>query len=505
MRQVRVAGLTALILIAGLLAGAPAFGSVTTGGVTGPQIRLIVAQHVLDVPRAGKRVEVDPGIWVAALGGALRIDVGRVSYIRPVTIRQVITSAGVTRTRRMPAWMNAGSGRLRDFGRVTVRNSRGRVVGSRLFNFCPNNQQPAQTSPAAARTSAFPEGCFGSAFQLGTVAGIARGWAVDPAGVSAGGPFIFDLPLGTYHVTETIQPGYTRFFGIPARDATATVIAHVVKGNPSPFGTARARPAAGLAHPAAGLAHPAIAAARPVRSRDVPLLRHVPADALPDLVALPSSGISVAHVRRTGQDLLDFGATVWVGGHSPLDVEGFRTAGRPTMTAYQYFFHDGRLVGRTRAGTMGFDDDLHWQFKEFARYALLNASRKIVLRDRKVGFCIGPSDPIDLLLPHAAWKVPGAFSAVGNLCGQPSALSVTERVPLGWGDTYTPGDGDEQAMNITHLPDGTYYIEITVNPEHLLHEVTTANDTSLRKIIITGTPGHRHVRVPAFHGIDPEG
>ena len=56
----------------------------------------------------------------------------------------------------------------------------------------------------------------------------------------------------------------------------------------------------------------------------------------------------------------------------------------------------------------------------------------------------------------------------------------------------------------SHIPNGTYYIEIIANPEHLLHEVSTANDTSLRRVILSGTPGHRTVLVPAYHGLDRE-
>ena len=52
----------------------------------------------------------------------------------------------------------------------------------------------------------------------------------------------------------------------------------------------------------------------------MPLLSHVPANALPDLTPLPSWDITTSHVSKTRQDFLDFGATVWVGGHSPLDV-----------------------------------------------------------------------------------------------------------------------------------------------------------------------------------------
>ena len=65
-------------------------------------------------------------------------------------------------------------------------------------------------------------------------------------------------------------------------------------------------------------------------------------------------------------------------------------------------------------------------------------------------------------------------------------------------------DGAGQSFNITKVPNGTYYIEVAANPLRVLHETTTRNDISLRKVIISGTPGHRTVRVPAVDGIDPE-
>src|SRR6202034_3987098 len=90
----------------------------------------------------------------------------------------------------------------------------------------------------------------------------------------------------------------------------------------------------------------------------VPALANPPASTLPDLVPLPSWGITVAHVKKTkshgASDQLDFGATVSVG-HAPLDVEGFRSNGSPIMQAYQYFWRSGHIIGRGRAGTMGFE------------------------------------------------------------------------------------------------------------------------------------------------------
>jgi len=85
-----------------------------------------------------------------------------------------------------------------------------------------------------------------------------------------------------------------------------------------------------------------------------------------------------------------------------------------------------------------------------------------------------------------------------------TALLVQEMMPVGWRDTYLQSIAG-QAFSITRTPNGTYYFEITANPQHVLYELNTYNDVSLRKVIHGGTPGHRTVKVPAWHGIDPEG
>jgi hypothetical protein len=241
----------------------------------------------------------------------------------------------------------------------------------------------------------------------------------------------------------------------------------------------------------------------------VPYLANPPKDALPDLVPLPSWGISTSHTKASGtrpaRDLLNFGATVWVGGNSPLDVEGFRSHASPIMKAYQYFYRNGHVIGRARAGTMGFDNAKghhHWHFEQFARYTLLNSAKKLVVPSHKVGFCIAPTDPVDLLLPHAVWQP--SQVGLGGQCGSPTALWVREMMPIGWADTYFQSIAG-QSFNVTKVPNGTYYIEITANPLRVLHETNTHNDVSLRKVILGGTPGQRTVKVPAYDGIDPEG
>ena len=77
-------------------------------------------------------------------------------------------------------------------------------------------------------------------------------------------------------------------------------------------------------------------------------------------------------------------------------------------------------------------------------------------------------------------------------------------LPVGWGDTYyqaLPG----QSFDITDLPNGTYFIQITANPQGLLMVGSTTNNTELRRIILGGRLGHPTVRVPRWHGIDTEG
>jgi hypothetical protein len=477
----------AAVVLAGLALTAPVMAmpaqAAAQPAAQGPTVKLIVAQKTISLPRFGGQVFLDPGVWVASLGSALQFDVQRVTYLRPVTITQVIhLPGGGTTTVALPRSVLDGFNGLRNFLGLTVRNSHGKVVARGRIGFCPDTFDPERATPDSPASSPYPQQCAAfDPFQKATVWGIAKGWAADPF-EEAGRAY--RLALGTYHVTVVVNHPYLRLLGISPRNAKASVTVKVVPPT-TPFGSRRA--------PATSL---------PSLPRNVPQLASPPATALPDLVPLPSWGISTSHAG--GLDLLNFGATVWIGGTSPLDVEGFRTNGSPVMQAYQYFWQNGHLIGRMRAGTMGFDSapgHNHWHFQQFAEYRLLNSTKGVAVRSHKVGFCIAPSDGVDLLLPHAVWQ-PNSIGFVGQ-CGSPTALWVQEYLPVGWGDTYFQSVAG-QSFNITHLPNGTYYIEVIANPLRVLHESNVGNDVSLRRVILGGTPGHRTVRVPAWHGIDPE-
>jgi hypothetical protein len=504
-RTRRVAAAIALAATAALvitaLAAPAALGTSQSNasGAQGPAIKLVVAQKVVTAGEIGKNlVFFDPGIWVASYGSAFQLDVKRDSYTTPLTVTQAIKSpAGTTIARRsLPASILSGWNGLKKFLYVTIRNRKGQIVARSDSVFCPDSGDISRTNPGSVRTSNYPTQCAsGDPFGIGEVWGIARGWAVDPSSYT-----IYKLGLGTYKLTESITPTYRRLFNISAGDATATVTLHVVKFSQccGPITCCAGERAPVPQHFIRETARPAHQTLPSLPA--VPTMTRPPVWALPDLIPLPAWSITTSHAKPSG-DALDFGATVWVAGHAPLDVEAFRIPGTQTMTAYQYFWENGKLIGRARVGTMGFSGYNSWHFQQFAQYMLLNAKKQVVVRSRKIGFCIAPTDGVDMLLPHATWQP--SYTGIAGNCGQPSALWVQELMPLGWGDTYfqyVP----YQSFDITNIPNGKYYIEIIANPEHLLYEVTTANDISLREVILGGTTGHRTVRVPAYHGIDPE-
>jgi hypothetical protein len=202
-------------------------------------------------------------------------------------------------------------------------------------------------------------------------------------------------------------------------------------------------------------------------------------------------------------DYLAFSADVWNAGPSRLTVDGFRRPGTGLMDAYQYFYDTkGEQVGWAPTGTLEYDTrdgHSHWHFTDFARYSLLAADKQEVVRSGKEAFCLAPTDAIHLTVKGANWK-PGS-TGLGSACGDASSLAIRETLDVGWGDTYEqfrPG----QSFEITDLPNGTYWIQVVANPDNRLYERSRSNNTSLRKVVLGGTPGARTVTVPPYQGID---
>jgi hypothetical protein len=447
-----------------------------------PHLRVFAASSNVTIEKFGRGpVQLGVGAYLAAMGGDFQLDVARPGYRSPIGVTEVIGG----RSRALPVAVAHGWDGIARFVNFTVSsNSRG-VIASRTMNFCPNDWNRQRVDGSGPLTPRYPQFCGTNPFTLGAVWGIDRGWAV---GLDSAAPAV-RLPVGTYTVRVSLARAYAEMFGVAAADASTTVTVHVKRGLTCP-------PSCGgeLTHHNRGVAPPRLPRVAIDSSPD-------PAT-MPDLIPLPAWGMGID--RQGGRDYLDFGATVWDAGPAPMDVEGFRRPGTNIMDAFQYFFRNGKPVGRAKAGTLEYDSrpgHQHWHFLQFARYSLLSSSKSQVVRSQKEGFCLAPTDAIDLTVRGALWD-PFSIGLAGQ-CGDASSIWTRETLPAGWGDTYfqfVPG----QSFDITGLKNGTYYVEVRANPLGAIHETSTTNDVRLRKVILGGAPGARTVHAPAWNGIDPE-
>jgi len=491
----------AIALVLSLALGSAGLLSTPSAGVSGaqPTLRLVVGQTKVTLKRpAGRRAYLDIGVYLATEGGPFEIWAARPDYDHPVSIWQVIRDGSLSATSPLPSSMFAPGWRgLARFFHVTVTDASGSVVLDRYHPFCPGSGDVARVDDAGPDVPTFPQFCSGNPFTLGAVWGIDEGWASNLFGYGTNDSI--KGPDGHYTATVSIAPTYVSRFAIDPASATATIAITVRSTHHilcHPFCPGEVRGPRRDGHAAS--AHAPIGDSVPTDPSPDPSIQ-------PDLVALPAWGIMVEHDRRSGRDFLDFGATVWDAGPSPLVVEGFRRPAEPLMDAWQYFYANGEPVARAPAGTLMYDPrpgHQHWHFEQFARYALLSANQSEVVRSEKEAFCLAPTDAIDLTVPGAEWQ-PYSIG-LQTACGSRSSIWTRETLPAGWGDTYVQ-DLPGQSFDITDLPNGTYLIQIVANPQGALIERSTANNTQLRKVILRGTPGHRTVRVPPWHGIDTEG
>jgi hypothetical protein len=469
---------TLVLLVATLLPATPAPAALPGA----PSLRLRAPQTSVDLYRtAGRRVRLELPVFLAALDAPFDLRVRRDGYDDPLRLWQAFHGPSGVQLQELPAELLRGWDGLEGFFRVRVYALDGRLLRAKAAAICPAGWEVQRLDDSGPFEPTYPSGCFANPFSLGAVWGVDEGWAVRPIWTTR--PRV-ELRDGTYRAVVTIAKAYRDAFALPLDDASVEL-------------TIRIRTFSGCGF----CARPAAPERRDDRAAltRAPILTDPDPATLPDLVALPAYGIQVS--REGGRDRLNFGANVWDRGPASLVVEGYRVDGEDRMDAYQYFLGDGEVVGRASVGSFAFDrrdGHQHWHFLQFARYRLLDATLAQALRSRKQSFCLAPTDAIDLTADGAVWRPDGlGFSQ----CGWEDALWIREVLPAGWGDTYFQGVPG-QSFDITGLPNGTYWIEVRANPLGSLYDVDPTNDTSLREVILGGTPGARTVTVPPWHGID---
>ncbi len=416
----------------------------------------------------GKRVYSDLGLRVIAQGAPFELWSTRSSYDEQIATTWRRGAAGDV---PLPAGSMQDFSGLRSFLTLTITPKAGGPALTVRRKGCLDAWSE-RIDPAAPATSPYPRACWYNPYSLGSVQGLQEGWAAPV--LAQRGPL--RLAAGTYTVTASIAPRYVSAFGLAPADATRTLT--LVVRNDTESAVGRARPGR-VARPAAH--RPAGPAARRA------------AGPVPDLRSLPAWGIRVSE----NGNYLQFSATVWNAGDSPLVVDGFRRDGEDEMDAYQYFFDGaGHQTGYQQVGQMHWDprpSHQHWHFEDFARYVLLRADRTEAVRSRKEAFCLANTDAVDQTVPGAVWNPENTDLATS--CGDYGSLSIREVLASGWGDTYAQFRAG-QSFDLEGLPNGTYYIAVMANPDGRLVESATDNNVSLRQVVIGGRQDHRTVRVP---------
>jgi hypothetical protein len=416
--------------------------------------------------------------------------------------------------------MVTGWGGLKDFTTVSIKDAAGTEVANYKTDFCPNSWESARTRRDAPAETPYPRGCSYNPFTIGSVWGIQAGWNATTDSMPATAPL--ELVDGDYTATVTLNKTYQDYFKIdPAGSALKVnlkvrtvsdekaeeAVAAKVKAAQEGENTAEAVAVAEHGeHGGEGEAGLQVSAYKPefrppAKKPKAVKASSIPKGPRPDLRSLPAWGIQLSN--EDNKTYVTFGATVWNAGTSPLVVDGFRQTGTDLMDAYQYFFDaKGKEVGSAAAGTMEWDPrdgHMHWHFTDFAQYNLLGADQKQTLRSGKEAFCLVNTDAVDYTIPNAKWRP--SNTDLSSSCGQNTAVAVREVLDIGNGDTYTQ-DLPGQSFDVTDLPNGTYYVEVKANPSNKLTELSTSNNTALRKIVLGGTPDERTLEVPAVHGIE---
>jgi hypothetical protein len=513
----------AAVVVGGLSAGTAALAAETPA----PVLKLTVATPAQTMQRSEDGWLYDAiGLYAVAGTSPFEIRTKREPTGPAVTAR---VRGADGRFTPLPDGVVTDVNLLDDFLRYDVKDASGKVVLKRHLDFCPNSYQPQRARADAPATNPYGQACGGLPFAYGQVLGIQAGWSVPVFGYEDAG--LGRLKDGTYTLTVYINSHYRKALRIPVASAMTSlkITLKTVRSTPGTQPGSAAKLAAtasarqGHHHHTPGMdmsdtRFGVLPSARPLGVRPQPaatepkaLLKPSaidPKGPLPDLRSLPAWALTLhdsdANGRPSKRTNLSFAANVWNAGPSPLVVDGFRREGTDLMNAYQYVFDaQGNQAGVAPAGTMAWDPRRgheHWHFKAFATYRLLDATRTKAIRSGKEAFCLVPTDPIDTTLPGANLR-PGT-TELSTACGGRSALSIRAILDAGHGDTYyqsLPG----QSFDITDVPNGTYYVQVLANPDGKLVERSRGNNSSLRKVVIGGTPGgKRTIKVAPIWGID---
>jgi predicted secreted Zn-dependent protease len=209
---------------------------------------------------------------------------------------------------------------------------------------------------------------------------------------------------------------------------------------------------------------------------------------LPDLqLKVPTSQIGITSDPKTGDRLLRYTHITWDAGAGPFELDPTFNATTGTATFMQAIYAMDKPGVWTLdhkvpvAATAVFDPPSDYQFP-LNRFTL-----NTVNSDGTVGPQVAISHKTDYCMTGDAFvggvpNAPNATTPVQSNCNNANAPLGWS---VGWGDEYDHTDNG-QPIDLTGVPDGTYILEGTVDPDHVITESDATNNVTDTEIQISG-------------------
>jgi hypothetical protein len=208
-------------------------------------------------------------------------------------------------------------------------------------------------------------------------------------------------------------------------------------------------------------------------------------DVLPDLVALSSDsqdwmyGWSIDTGELPGRKLLRLTSATGNAGDGAMEIRGGAPLPGGQQEVFQRIFNDMGGFRDVLAGTFTYHPTHgHTHFDDFALYNL-----RAVTPGNGVGDIIAAGDKTSFCLLDISQFEPGAGSAQYNTC-----TTTRQGISPGWADVYDKSLPD-QWIDITGVPDGTYWLEVIADPDDNILEADETNNVERILIdLVSPTP-----------------
>jgi hypothetical protein len=217
----------------------------------------------------------------------------------------------------------------------------------------------------------------------------------------------------------------------------------------------------------------------------------------PDLFSWAKPGTYMHDVqidKRQGRRLLRFSTASTNKGAGPFELHAVVGSDGST-TATQWIYDDQGGHIERHAGTFvfaGHEDHNHFHFADYANYRL-----RSVLANNGLGPVVATSDKISFAMFDVTaydLSLPGAPAV--RVYQRPESTLDRQGISVGWADVYGRSL-DGQWIDLAGIPDGQYWLEITIDPRELIAESDETNNTTHVKVILKGNRANTNSDQPS--------